>query len=104
MQFPPPHLEYVRAHLSWMLGRDGAGARIRYKFSRVPPAEMRARLQEASSLAQLQDLAQTCFGIEHPLVFRQRHRQCQEVEVEGCMAEVPLANQDLGAVVPVEVA
>ena len=28
---PPPELQYARAHLSWMLGRDGAGARLRYK-------------------------------------------------------------------------
>uniref|UniRef100_A0A7S4BXB4 tRNA-dihydrouridine(16/17) synthase [NAD(P)(+)] n=1 Tax=Chrysotila carterae TaxID=13221 RepID=A0A7S4BXB4_CHRCT len=43
--YPPPTIEYARAHLSCMLGRDGAGARLRYKHSHLPPPVLRAALQ-----------------------------------------------------------
>ena len=29
---PPPDASYIRAHLTWQLGRDGSGVRLRFKY------------------------------------------------------------------------
>ena len=47
---PPPDVSYVRAHLLWQLGRDGSGARLRFKFlPRLHGPTLRDRLVNAES-------------------------------------------------------
>ena len=62
-EHPPPSLEYVRGHLSWMLGRDhaaGGGAkRLRYKFAaaRFDALAVREMLNAARDSAEVGVLA-----------------------------------------------
>jgi len=55
---PPPELQYARHHLSWGLGRDGAGARLRYKHvaQLVDAPALREALTAATSLHQLREV------------------------------------------------
>lgn len=55
---PPPELQYARHHASWALGRDGSGARLRYKHVArlVDSLALREALTAATSLDQLRDV------------------------------------------------
>ena len=58
---PPPELSYAQAHVSWMLGRDGAGARLRYKHvcGLADSQLLRAQLRGATSIGELSAMVAT---------------------------------------------
>ena len=106
---PPPELSYVQAHLSWMLGRDGAGARLRYKHvcGLVDSQVVRAQLRGAISLGELGEMvaamqrlakafpeaAGGAWGEEEEEAARQAEEaeEAKEVVVELAVADVAMA-------------
>ena len=60
---PPPAIDYARAHVSAMLGRDGKGSRLRYAFTAQPAMLVRALLQNARSMRELADIADAAFDV-----------------------------------------
>ena len=53
-EHPPPSIEFVRAHVSWMLGKEGRGAERTFKFARAfPPAAVSEMLRSATSTPEL---------------------------------------------------
>lgn len=55
---PPPELQYARHHMSWALGRDGTGARLRYKYVArlVDSLALRKALTAAASLDEMHEV------------------------------------------------
>ena len=76
---PPPDLTYAQAHLSWMLGRDGAGARLRYKHvcALADSQALRAELRGAASVRELREMVARLQRLE------ERAGEEQEDEEDG---------------------
>lgn len=61
---PPPTFEYVRAHISYLLGRDGTGARLSYKHSHWEPKALRTALISVVDVEHLKSLVRGALGTQ----------------------------------------